>query len=52
MTFNYVAYIRHASVRNFNVIFIENFVVFMLHWKVSHQNISKFTPTFVSTLSL
>ena len=40
--FNYVAYIRHARVRDFYGIFIENFVVFMLYWKVSRQNISKF----------
>ena len=26
-----------------NIIFIENFVVFMLLWEVSHQNISRFT---------
>ena len=26
-----------------NIIFIENCVVFMLHWEVSHQNISRFT---------
>ena len=43
MTFNYVAYIRHAKVRNLYSIFIEKFVVFMLYWNVSHKNISKFT---------
>ena len=43
MTFNYVAYIRHAKVRNFYGIFIGNFVVFMLYWEAFHQNSSKFT---------
>ena len=43
MTFNYVAYIRHARVRNFYGIFIENSVVLMLYWEVYRQNIPKFT---------
>ena len=43
MTFNYIAYIRNARIRNFNGIFIENVVVFVLYREVSYKNISKFT---------